>query len=291
MMHRLMILAAMFGGAVAVQAQQQPIAESPTISGLIADLEAGRVDAAVAKISLVESLSGRPRLVTTSRQFVARMRDCKLRSRKTVGPTSFAIEKTEWKCADGSYEVSFWSEPGNPYVTIAEFSDPARIAELKARPVSIAPPAPPAPMVPRTISPEEQSLREAARAQLLNSFGSAVTAGNMASASAYIRPTTRFILGYRDVANKTTVVEMDGEGLPEGTRQLAWIVKNLGRPASTDCKKDGQIDRCLWKFSRPGRSLLMFLGASEDRVYNVQFLYVNEKVIRLNSAALQAGGR
>ena len=255
------------------------------VTKLIEDLEAGNSEAAVARIRSIETLTGRPRLVTTSRQFVERMRGCKLVSRNGSGEPTFKIERTEWACTDGAYEVAFVGEPGTSYVTVAEFSDPTRVAERKARPAV----APPAPMIMAPPTREQQAAQESEQARILEAFGLAVGKGDLANMAAYIAPTTRFALGYRDVANSTTVIEMDGDGIEEGQRQIDWLAETFGQPTSTNCGREGVVARCLLRFAKPG-SVLIFPGIWKGKVLNVQFLYVNEKVFLINAPAIQGTG-
>lgn len=123
-------------------AQTAQFVEHPAITALISDLNAGRADSARAKIDVIESASGRPKLVATSAEFVSRMKGCRVAKVK-AGPyfpgDPYQMTNTVWNCPDGLALVMFAARPGGSSVTIGEYADAARIKSDATRPVQVKP--------------------------------------------------------------------------------------------------------------------------------------------------------
>ncbi|MGN6819996.1 MAG: hypothetical protein ACTHJR_15125 [Sphingomonas sp.] len=123
-------------------AQTVQFVEHPVIAALIADLDAGRADKALAKIDVIESASGRPKLVATPAEFVSRMKGCRIAKVK-AGPyfsgDPYQTTNTAWNCPDGPALVMFAAHPGATSVTIGEYTDAARIKSDATRPIPVKP--------------------------------------------------------------------------------------------------------------------------------------------------------
>lgn len=272
-----------------VASTESEVTFDPTITELIGYLEAGRRDAAVEKVSSVQTLNGLPRIVTTRGEFVDRMLGCTLTSRKqrgsspsTPGRPRWILETTDWSCADGPYQVMFSLDEGQPYVTIAEFSDSERIASAKL----IRPPLPPMPRLVSSATPEQQAARAAqkeleriAEEAALKRFGQAVKSGSLDPVSEYVGPGTRFTFGWRDPFNSVTILDLDGEGAEAGQAQIAAAKDMMGEPKSASCKFDDLSSMCKWDYRQPGTSLLAFPFFRDGKFISVQFLYTTPESI------------
>jgi hypothetical protein len=127
-------------------AQTTQVVEHPAIAGLIAALDKGQADLAIAKIDGIESASGRPPLVATAAEFVRRMKGCKVikaKARPYPPGSPYQFENSEWDCPDGPARVLFAAHPGASKVTIGEYSDAARVKFDASHVPSIIPPPPP----------------------------------------------------------------------------------------------------------------------------------------------------
>lgn len=281
-------------------AQEQPAALSPTISALIADIEAGRRDAVLQRIARIETLSGREKPVKTAAAFYDLFSGCKLLSRTARGSGTFVLEVTEWQCPAGVYRVSLIPERGenNPYVSVAEVMDPAQIAAQASAP-PIAPPAPPVRVV-RSLSPEERAAAEAAEverrlrlADIRNAFGNAVKAGDLASVSEYMTPRTRFVFGTRNSVYSTDVIEMDDYGLAEGNRQIARAVELLGPIKGVECSREGDqypLEICRWSFDQKDRTLFAMIHMQNEKLSVVQLYWATrDNQLEFQRAARERG--
>ena len=271
--------AAMFALASPTSAQEQVKYPAP-LQALLVDLAAGNKDAAAGRIDVVESLSGGPRIVTNQREFVDRMLGCTV-TEVTEGSLGddFRLFRTVMRCKDGDYKVVFGHEAGSPYVSIAEFQDPATIADLAANPPlpSIPPPAPPVLVERRAESAEERASREQMEQDRQDracaALGQAMLDGDAARLSAMGIDRSRYVFGFHDPFASTLVVEQDGNGPDAAQAMIDAAREATGVPETYECVQENIGLLVRWTFEPADRMLIAMPNLSGSVVTNVVTRY------------------
>ena len=254
------------GVAASLAAQQAPYKSGDdALDALILDISSGHRDAAIARISSIESISGKRTLATTPTEFVDRLLGCHPTGEaKDIGFDKTKLIQVVWVCAGASYYTVF--DPGytKPYITVGEFEDQAvRNARLASR---VAPPAPPPPGPPR---PPEPQLSDADRAALVKTALSSLLSGKFGAVRASMAADARVTLGRRDPFAKVTVIEQDSTGADAFATVSRAAIARLGKPVSLDCDTYG----CRFKFAKGDRILVAIVGVRRDKISYVQFIY------------------
>jgi hypothetical protein len=145
---RRLALAAALTAATAC-AQQPPPARTghDRIDAFVADLAAGRREAAIAKISSMESASGLPNAAATPTEFVDKLLQCSYVSvrRQTMGLTMYDIT---WRCPDGDYRSLIDPDWRPPRLTVGQFDSVAAFEGRRRTPPAPPPVALPSPRRP-----------------------------------------------------------------------------------------------------------------------------------------------
>lgn len=110
------------------------------IDAFIADIAAGRREAALAWISGMESASGLPNAVATPTEFVDKLLQCSYVSVRAMMDNMVYIT---WRCPDGDYRSLIDPDWRPPRLTVGQFDSVAALDERRY-------PAPPPPPPPRT---------------------------------------------------------------------------------------------------------------------------------------------
>lgn len=271
--------AAIFALSSPASAQQQVDYPAP-LQALLDDLAEGNGDAAAGRIDVVESLSGGPRIVRNSREFVDRMLGCTVTdvTEGTLGP-DFRLFRTVMRCEDGDYNVIFGHEAGSPYVSIAEFQDPATIADLAANPrlPSIPPPAPPVLVEQRAESTEErarrQQMEQARQDRACAALGQAMLDGDASKLSAMGIAQSRYVFGFHDPFASTMVVEQDGNGPDAAQKMIDSAREATGVPESYECVQENIGLLVRWTFEPADRALFAMPNLSGSVVTSVVTRY------------------
>ena len=105
--------------AAALVAASPPTGDS-AIDAFVADLAAGRRDAALARVYEMNSLSGRPNAVALANEFVDKLLECTFVSSETrnIGGDMYDLR---WRCPDGDYFSLLDPNWRRPRVTVGEF--------------------------------------------------------------------------------------------------------------------------------------------------------------------------
>lgn len=291
-----------------VVAQEAPAASTVLFDALIADLAAGNRQAAINRISSVESITDLPMPVTNRIQFVDRVLGCPAQVVRQSTLAGTPLLDVEWRCATGKITARLGSVVSPRYIEVIDVADEAELARRATQRMlpSVPPPAPPA----RTaVSPEQAAAAQerarqlaAQQAQVLSNLGAAVQAGALDGVADSLTAGTQFTYGYRDPFNSVNINDLQGSGIGAGREQLAAAIAQLGTPIDHSCEP-GRINVCRWSFAGGDRSLLaliFFRGGS--RIANVQWLYTTPESIAMAAqnatpeqiaafmAAQQAGG-
>ena len=260
--------AAMLASITACAMAQQSAYKSgdAQLDALIADISGGRRDAAIARISSIESMSGKRTLATTPSQFVDRLLGCRPDgTAKDIGFDKTKLIQIVWACPSARYYTVFDPDYAKPYITVGEFEDEAvrktRLAQRAAPPA----PAPPS-FAPRTATPPMTGAESAA---LLRTTFSMLLTGNFSQAPALVAPDARITFGRRDPAAKVTVVELDGTGPDAFVEQSRRAIAKLGTPVSADCDNFS----CRFTYVKRDRILIILAGVRGGKLISAQFLY------------------
>jgi hypothetical protein len=145
-----MIGAWLLGAAMAAATPQTGNAD---VDAFVADIVAGRRDAAISRILEQNSLSGQPNAVALVDEFVDKLLRCTFVSSQVrgFGSTMYDIQ---WRCPDGDYFSLL--DPGYrpPRLVVGEFLS-ADAREARRRRPMLAPPAPVPSRPPAPLSDEE----------------------------------------------------------------------------------------------------------------------------------------
>ena len=104
----------------AVLAAATPQTGNPHVDAFVADLAAGRRDAALARIWEMNSLSGRPNAVAFADEFVDKLLRCSaisVEARNLGGP----LYDIQWRCPDGNYFSLLDGDFHPPRIVVGEF--------------------------------------------------------------------------------------------------------------------------------------------------------------------------
>lgn len=234
---------------------------------------------ALRRVLSIESLSGRKQPVATPAEFIDRIVDCKIT--KTERKSGFLPNtQVDWLCNDGKYRAWVFEDKSGPYVVIAEFWDPKRMAaefdgEGKMRPIRLAPPPP---IIPSTSNPPPPPPAPI-DTTVLNAFGVAMSGGNTAGMASSISPNVKVVLGRRDVAHQVTRVEDQGEGPEALTRALAAGRSKVGKQLVASCEDKGPFGSCVLKDEAAGQILIAMVWMHGSVIDRVDFLYANRQSV------------
>jgi hypothetical protein len=281
-------------------AEESVVLLESEVVDLIADIESGRRDQAIERISGVFSLSGEPRQVRTSSEFVDVLLGCKSTVVKSRSMGKFSVHTLNWICDGKIYEVMLGKDPDSGYIEIAEFSDEDRMRERESK-RKLAPRAV-MPMLPE--SPEDRRLRldrqKAADLNILAALEATFKANSIEPLLSVTKSTTNFRLGLRDMATSTFISEMDGEGVEEAKRQFEWLKTNLGENVFVECRqkplsdkeflRDSTFKSCTVKTDRHGHGFTAIYETKDDAIRWIEFSYVNEKWFSKNEDYLRKSG-
>lgn len=255
------------GLSLASAAEAAPaVTGDAAVDALVDDIAQGRRDAAVARISSIETITGMERLVTTPAQFVDRLLGCKGASVK-YRP---AFVTVKWTCPDGVYQSLFDATWRPPYITVAEFMDAKRIALMSDpnRKV-VAPPAPP-PLPPGPAAPLPVPSFNAAAL-----FVNAVRGDEPENFAALFRPDARVSSSRRDLVAKVNVTELDGEGPGAALYQLTALRARMGMIGEIPCHSQSGVMVCsIQRPSGPGGAIAMLFGDG-DTISGMQLIFVS----------------
>jgi hypothetical protein len=138
----------------AALAATTPQTGNASVDGFVADLAAGRRDAALARILEMNSLSSRPNAVALADEFVDKLLHCTLVSWETrrYGAPMYDLR---WRCGDGDYFSLLDADYRPPRMVVAEFVSAAERERRRREPISVPPVPVPGPAPPQP-SPEEK---------------------------------------------------------------------------------------------------------------------------------------
>jgi hypothetical protein len=96
-----------------------PATGSAPVDAFIADLRAGRREAAIARVLEMNSLTGEPNAVATKEELVDKLLRCRYVSVDTRhGPSLYDVR---WRCADGDYYSVLDPDLRPPQLIVFEF--------------------------------------------------------------------------------------------------------------------------------------------------------------------------
>ena len=116
------------------------------IDAFIADLAAGRREAAIARISSMESVSGLHNAVANPTEFVDKLLRCAFVSARPISLGTGMYDLT-WRCPDGDYRSLIDPDWRPPRLTVGQFDSAAALDERRR---NLRPPPPPPPRRPGT---------------------------------------------------------------------------------------------------------------------------------------------
>lgn len=279
-------------------AANNTVSVQPEVQSLLDDIEAGRRDAAVERISGIFSITGEPRLITSRGDFVDKLLNCKKTNVVQSGSRTLIWYNVRWDCKGVVFESGIGKDPNSSYVEVIDFADEARLAErASASKNDIA-------LAPRMIdeSTEEMAARaereKADRTAILSELERAFLQNSLEPVASRIDPETNFRLGYRDMAAKVFVSDMDGNGKGAGEAQMAWLLTNLGKANSASCTPrplnekfaDVVLTTCSVKTERPAHGYSVMFHIKGSQLAWLEFSYMNETFIKKNIEYLRANG-
>lgn len=181
---------------LAALAAATPETGSEAVDAFIADLAAGRRDAALARIHEMNSLSGRPNAVALADEFVDKLLGCAYVSSQ---PRNFGGEMYDlrWRCPDGDYHAILDPNWRPPRLVVGEFVSAADREARRRNPA-----VPPPPVLPAIPAPE---LSAEARAAIAVRYLGALRQGTAPPSLA---------------ASVTTQISISGDRVAGG---LVWI--------------------------------------------------------------------
>lgn len=240
--------------------------------------------AATQRILSVESLSGRRQPVATPAEFVNRIIDCKITATELKN-AFLPNTQVDWQCPDGKYRAWLFEDKSGPFVVVAEFWDPKRMAaefddQGKMRQARVAPPPPP--ILPSPSAPPPPPVPMDIK--VLNAFGDAMSRGNAAGLKTNISLTVKVTLGRRDVAHQVTRVEDQGEGPEALARALATGRSKVSNGLVPSCEDKGPFGSCVLKDEVRGQILLAMVWIHGSTIERVDFLYANRQSVLEDAA-------
>lgn len=142
---RRLALGAIALAAASSCARQPPPARTGNaeVDAFLADIAAGRREAAIARVYSMESASGEPNAVATPAAFVDKLLQCTYVSvrQRTARLTMYDIN---WRCPDGDYRSLIDPNWRPPRLTIGQFDTVAKLDAWRTNPRA----PPPAVMLP-----------------------------------------------------------------------------------------------------------------------------------------------
>lgn len=126
------MMAALWLVAAALAAAPPPTGDA-AVDAFVADLAAGRRDAALARILEMNSLSGRPNAVALAGEFVDKLLRCTFVSAQTSRYSNAMYEVT-WRCPDGDYYALLDPTHRPPRLVVGEFESAAVRARRRRNP-------------------------------------------------------------------------------------------------------------------------------------------------------------
>jgi hypothetical protein len=267
--------------------EAEPVADLQIFERLMAVLQEGNHEEALAMISSVETLTGEPHMVSSRAQFVDLVLGCpsEITQQRPFGRTSVLLT-VEWQCASGLLTGVLTDNGNGRYVVVADMADETLLASRAAeRPrFSIPPPSPPPPMR-RPQTAEERAAAGAAaarldveRSELLNAVGAAVSAGTPDAIADRVLPTANFTYGFRDPFNSTNINDLQGQGLDAAREQFARSVADMGTPTSFACEP-GRTNVCRWQFGSEPKGLLALIFERGGQISAMQLIYITPETV------------
>ena len=191
------------------------------IDGFIADITAGRREAALARVFEMNSLTGRPNAVATSAEFVDKLLSCTYISAepRNIGGVMYDLR---WRCPDDEYYSLLDANWRPPQIVVGQFVSAKTREERRSNPP--APPTPrvvaPPPLVPKGFSDPRDYYRVA-----------------------------KYMLEVAEAGNDHAIPELAwsiseiylASNVPSGPRSLPLIGANL-RQFLSGCTREGQIE-------------------------------------------------
>lgn len=258
------------GAATCAPAQAVFKTGNDALDALVLDITGGRRDAAIARISSIESLSGKRTLATTPSEFVDRLIGCRPEGKaKPYGFDSMKMIEITWSCPGVRYRTIFDPNWARPYITVGEFEDQAAYEARRSSLVPPPAPPPPAPPAPPGSRPAEPALSDADKIALLRTVLGTLVSGDPGAARAMITPDARITFGRRDPIAKVTIAELDGTGPDAFVAQARAAIAKLGKPVSIDC----DAASCRFAFAGADRILIALAGDRRGKLSYVQFFY------------------
>jgi len=145
------MMAALLASVAAVALQVPPPvrpplpATHPVVDGFIADLSAGRRDAAIAAIDRrMDSVSTRPNAAATAPAMVDILLRCRFLSYRPA-PNYIGLYRVEWRCPDGVYEALIDPDWSRPQLKVGQFQSRATLEAWRREPLRPPAPTPPRP--------------------------------------------------------------------------------------------------------------------------------------------------
>ncbi|MEQ1498510.1 MAG: hypothetical protein ABL914_07595 [Novosphingobium sp.] len=257
---------------------------TPGADKLLDALERHDRQAAIHRVLAIESISGRPQPVATPAEFVDRIIDCKItqRQKRTAYNPHMQVD---WQCPDGKYRALLFEDKNGPFVVVAEFWDPKRMAAEfdengNRRPLGVVPPMPIGSLQPRSL-PQPPS---AADRKVVDGFGQALFGGTLGGLSAQVSPTVKVTLGRRDMVHNVTRVEEVGEGAEALARILPIARGKVAGTLVLTCKTEEQSGSCALKDQPTTQVLVASITLRDGLIQRVDFLYVNPQTLREDAA-------
>lgn len=292
--------AALVGLPKIAWAQQEELRPSAVVEGFLAEIRAGDLKQAEARISRIESLSGKSDdiLPLSRAELVSLLATCNVVEHKVSGSIRFRMEKLSLTCPGDKLEVSLISEadPTNPYVNVVGIRNAEKTAAAMANPPVLLIP-PPAPLAgPRALTESQKAeikRLELAQVSIRDAFGKAVLTGDLDQLAHYVTPQTRIVYQTRDPFFDTDLVEISGHGMDVAQQVFARAKSDLGKLRSVECEKDDAPNAphiCRWKMKEMGKGMFAFLHFRQDTLSAVQVFYVTqEKYQQMRERAIKAG--
>ena len=250
---------------IAARADGVPASGNAQVDALVGDIQRGNRDAAIGRISEIDTLSGTSRLASTATEFVDRLLRC---TAVSVKPTAMqSMVNITWNCPSGKYVSAIDWEFNKPYLIVAEFQDEATMEAARRRPLTMPPP-------PLITGPTKKVAPLTADLAVLNAFASSVVDGSYTAKSNLVSPRARVSLGYRDVAAHVTVVELDGNGPAALIAQTQGAYERTGHPVAVSCEAKEYLGFCRFSFKSPDSLLIAMVSTRDGEISSLQYIYM-----------------
>ena len=247
------------------RAQALPRSGNAQVDALLTDLADGNRNAAIGRISDIESFNGEPRLAATASAFVDRLAGCTATS---VSPTHLpTMVKIEWACRNGRYASRIDWKVNNPYLVVIDFEDEAMMARVAQRRLLSPPLAPPRPDLSRRVASPMADLN------IMNAMALSIVDGSYKTKSAVISVNARVTLGRRDPVSRVTVNQLDGEGPEAFVAQTGGALKLTGHPKAVSCETGEVVGWCRFSFAGSDHVLVAAITTRDGKVSGLQYIY------------------